>query len=100
VSCRSVNEVVEWPVDAIIPDNTLKSLAEAIYPGINDPNAPLPTAQYLAGRALLAARNDTVDTLNQTLLNIMPGEQFISLSADNITLDDPRNMCDRVSQRN
>jgi hypothetical protein len=42
----------------------------------------------LAGRALLAARNDKVDTLNQTLLDIMPGEEFVSLSADKI-LDDP-----------
>ena len=62
-------------------------MAEAIYPGIDNPNTPLPTAHYLAGRALLAARNDTVDTLNQMLLDIMPGEEFIFLSADKI-LDD------------
>jgi hypothetical protein len=84
----TINEVIEWPIDGIIPDNTLKPLAEAIYPGINIPNAPLPTAQYLAGRALLAARNYTVNILNKTLLDIMPGEEFVSLSADKI-LDDP-----------
>ena len=32
-----MNEVIEWPVDANISDHTLKSLVEAICPGLNNP---------------------------------------------------------------
>ena len=76
------NEIIQWPLNGIVPDNTSQSLANAIYPTLADPNAPLPTAQYLAERAILAARNDTVDKLNEQLLTSMNGEVFTSYSAD------------------
>ena len=59
------NEIIQWPLHGIVTDNTSRSLATAIYPTLADPNVPLPTAQHLAERAILAARNDTVDNLNE-----------------------------------
>jgi PIF1-like helicase/Helicase len=78
------NEITQWPLNGIVPDNTPESLANAIYPTLTDRNAPLPTAQYLAERAILAARNDTVDKLNEQLLTSMNGEVFTSYSADKV----------------
>jgi hypothetical protein len=76
------NEITQWPLNGIVPDNTPESLSNAIYPTLSDRNAPLPTAQYLAERAILAAKNDTVDKVNEQLLASMNGEVFTSYTAD------------------
>src|SRR5205814_2422887 len=76
------NEIIQWPLHGIVTDDTSRSLANAIYPTLADPNVRLPTAQHLAERAILAARNDTVDKLNEQLLASMNGEVFTSYSAD------------------
>ena len=81
------NEIVQWPLNGIIPDNTSRSLANGIYPTLADPNAPLPTAQYLAEHAILAARNDSVDDLNEQLLDSMRGEAVTLYSADKVVDD-------------
>jgi len=81
------NEIVQWPLNGIIPDNTSRSLANAIYPTLANPNAPLPTAQHLAERAILSARNDSVDNLNEQLLDIMRGEVVTLYSADKVVDD-------------
>jgi ATP-dependent DNA helicase PIF1 len=80
----TLNGIVQWPLEGIIPDNTSRSLANAIYPTLANQNAPLPSCQHLAERAILAARNDTVDNLNAQLLASMRGEIFASYSADKI----------------
>ena len=71
-------------IEGIVLDNTSRSLANAIYPTLANQNAPLPSCQHLAERAILAARNDTVDNLNAQLLASMRGERFASYSADTI----------------
>src|SRR5438046_4327464 len=76
------NDIIQWPLNGIVSDNTSQSLANAIYPTLADPNAPIPTAQHLAERTILAARNDTIDKLNEQLLASMNGEVFTSYSAD------------------
>ena len=58
------HDIVQLPLEWIIPDNTSQALANAIFPTLTNPNAPLPSPQHLAERAILAARNDTVDNLN------------------------------------
>ena len=83
----TINETIQWPLNGIIPDNTSQSLAKAIYPTLIDPNAPLPTTQHLAERAILATRNDTIDNLNEQLLASMNGELFTSYSVDKV-MDD------------
>ena len=78
------NDIIRWPLNGIVSDNTSQSLANAIYPTLTDPNAPLPTPQHLAERTILAARKDTVDKLNEQLLASMNGEVFTSYSADKV----------------
>lgn len=56
----------------------------AIYPTFADSNTSLSIAQYLAERAILAARNDTINKLNEQLLASMNGEVFTSYSADKV----------------
>ena len=34
------NEIIQWPLNGIVPDNTSQSLANAIYPTLTDPNIP------------------------------------------------------------
>ena len=81
---ETINEIVRWPLNGIIPDNTSRSLANVIYPTLADPNVPLPTAQYLAERAILAARNDSVDNLNELLLDSVRGEVVTLYSANKV----------------
>ena len=76
------NEIVQWPINGIIPDNTSRSLANAIYPTLADPNAPLPTAQHLVECAILTTRNDTIDKLNEQLFAFMNDEVFILYNID------------------
>jgi len=78
------NDIIQWPLEGIIPDNKSKSLANAIYPTLSNPAAPLPSCQHLSERAILAARNDTVDNLNVQLLASMRGDAVTSYSADKI----------------
>ena len=59
------NDTIQWSLNGIVSDNMSQSLANMIYPTLADPNASLPTAQHLAERAILVARNDTVDKLNE-----------------------------------
>ena len=78
------NEITQWPLNGIVLDNMSQSLANAIYPTLADRSAPLPTAQHLAEHAILAARNDTVNKLNEQLLASMNGEVFTSYSANKV----------------
>ena len=80
----TLNGIVQWPLEGIIPDNTSRSLANVIYPTLANQNAPLPSCQHLAECAILAARNDTINNLNTQLLASMRGEVFASYSADKI----------------
>jgi hypothetical protein len=69
-----MNGIVQWPLQAIISDNTSQSLANAIYPTLTDQNAPLRSCQHLVECAILAARNNTFDSLNTQLLDSMRDE--------------------------
>ena len=66
-------------------ENTISSLIETIYPGINQ--LPLPPDQYFAERTILTSRNDDVDDINKELLQWFPGEERELLSADSIKND-------------
>jgi hypothetical protein len=83
----NVNETITWPLDGIVTDNTPQSLLTGIYPTLRDPNAPLPTSQHLAEHAILAARNDMVNKLNNQLLESITNEDFTSYSADKVVHD-------------
>ena len=62
--------------------NTIASLIQTIYPGINQ--LPLPPPQYFAERTILTSRNDDVDNINEEILKSFPGEEREFLSADSV----------------
>jgi hypothetical protein len=61
-------------------ENTIASLVNIIYPGINQ--LPLPPDEYFAKRTILTSRNDDVDDINDEMLKSFPGEEKLFMSAD------------------
>jgi hypothetical protein len=64
-----------------LPENTVEGLIHAIYPDIA--HGPKPDAFFLE-RTILSSKNDTVDLLNQMILDRFPGEQSVLISADKV----------------
>jgi len=60
-------------------ENTVDSLIHTIYSGITTPNL-LP--KYFSERTILSSKNSDVDTLNQMVLDMLPGEKQVFQSAD------------------
>jgi hypothetical protein len=64
-----------------LPQNTVEGLIHAIYPDIAQ--GPKPDAFFLE-HTILSSKNDTVDHLNQMILNTFPGELTVLISADKV----------------
>ena len=64
------------------PKDTINSLIQTMYPGINQ--LPLPPNQYFAEHTILTSRNDDVDDINEEMLKHFPGEEREFMSADSI----------------
>ncbi|CAG8848541.1 15328_t:CDS:2, partial [Gigaspora margarita] len=63
----------------------IHSLIKVVYPNIEQENL---TDDFLRDRMLLSARNDNVQDINSTVLDIFPGYKCTYLSADNIIIED------------
>ena len=63
------------------PENTVASLINTIYPGINQ--LPIPDA-YFAERTILMSCNNDVDDINEEMLELFPGEERVFMSADSV----------------
>ena len=64
------------------PENTVASLVQTIYPGINQ--LPLPPDQYFAERTILTSHNDDVDDIHDKMLRLFSGELREFMSADSV----------------
>ena len=71
------NDIIQWSLNDIFPENISQLLTNAIYSILTNPNA-----QYLAKRAILTTRNDIIDNLNVQLLTFMIDELFIFYNID------------------
>ncbi|PIA50905.1 hypothetical protein AQUCO_01100013v1 [Aquilegia coerulea] len=58
----------------------LQALLASVYPALNVPG--IATASFLRDRAILAPRNDDVKEINQTSLEMFPGQHIEYLAAD------------------
>lgn len=76
---------IELPRAMALPSNSVDSLISELYPDIAVPNKP---DQYFLERTILSAKNDAVDDLNQSILDMFPGEEHIMQSADKVKGDD------------
>ena len=77
---------VAIPQNMICQDNSINSLIDETYPGIEHGDKD---DQYFLDRSILACTNDAVMHLNEQLLEMFPGETHQLLSADSVQFDDP-----------
>ena len=77
---------IKIPQHMICPDDSINSLIEEIYPGIQHGDKD---DQYFLDRSILACKNDIVRNINSALLEMFPGEKHVLLSADSVHFDDP-----------
>ena len=67
-----------------LPQNTIEQLINTIYPGIIHGNM---SDQFFLERTILSSKNDTVDELNQLILDMFPGQESIHMSVDKVNSD-------------
>ena len=75
------NDMIQWPLDGILPENTSRSLANAIYPILTDPN---PFQLLNTWRNVRFWRQEMIQStisMNNCSTS-MTGELFTSYSAD------------------
>lgn len=64
----------------------LNELLSTVYPQLDVADSSTPT--YLLERTILSARNDDVNAINRTALDIFPGNIYTYLAADKMSDDD------------
>jgi hypothetical protein len=69
----------------LLHSNTVEALVDHVYPGLRD---GVPTPEFLAERAVLAARNVDVNSLNDDLLGRLPGDEREYKSIDSVSTED------------
>jgi len=82
------DNMIDWPSEHIVENNTLQDLADHVYDGLDSGIQP---ETYFNDRAILAARNDIVSNLNTQLIQRMPSKAVDKLSADSVI--DPGDAC-------
>ena len=68
--------------------NSESDLIDSVYTSLR-PNLPTPPSSFFKDRAILAATNDDVRSLNERILARFPGEEHIYDSADSYSIDSP-----------
>jgi hypothetical protein len=80
-----VGDTIRLPDDLCFPENsTLDDLIEYVYPNLSTQAGDM---DYFNGRAIVTAKNKTVDSLNAHLIDRMNGELHQLLSADSVDAD-------------
>lgn len=74
------DDVIQLPNDIVLPSQSIDNLIHFIYPDLSINSNP----KYLVERAILAPKNDHVNTINATIMDQFPGEAVEYLSADEI----------------
>jgi ATP-dependent DNA helicase PIF1 len=85
IECSSVPDRIQLPESMRLENNTLEELIDDVYPGLD---AAIPIPEFLAERAILAARNIDVNDLNDSLLDRVPGDEHLYNSIDSVSTED------------
>ena len=80
------SQSIQVPHNIICQDNSINSLIDHIYPGIQQGEKD---DQHFLDRSILACTNDIIKNINSQLLDMFPGEKHQLLSADSVEFDDP-----------
>ncbi|XP_021312013.1 ATP-dependent DNA helicase PIF1-like [Sorghum bicolor] len=85
------NGEIHLPDDICIPQNgkdgDLDMLIDCIFPALN---ANMSDKSYITSRAILSARNDSVDMINMKMISRFQGDEMVYHSFDS-AVDDPHN---------
>ena len=73
------DKTFDLPVMMCLPDNSLHSLIDFIYPNIAAGHKP---DDYFLNRAILSSKNDDVHDINHAILDIFPGDPTVLTSTD------------------
>ena len=65
------DDYIKVPQDMLLPHQTRAGLIDAIYPDLRQRASD---TEYLAQRAILTLKNTDVDSLNEEIIQRMPGE--------------------------
>src|SRR5947207_11963333 len=84
------DDTIDWPVEHVVKDNSLQSLANNVYNSLDECIHP---ASYFNERAILAVHNDIINNLNTQLLQCIPGETVELLSTDTVIDDTDATVC-------
>jgi len=79
------------PDDFCCSQNTVESLIEEVYPNIDMAQGGYLPHEFFSDHAILSARNSDVITLNDIILDLMPGDVIDAHSADSIMDDEESN---------
>jgi hypothetical protein len=82
------NDNMVLPEQFHCAQNTVQNLINEIYPGIQTAHCLPHPDQYFSEQAILSARNADVNALNQTILDLFPGNTIDAHSADSVQSDD------------
>jgi hypothetical protein len=80
---------INLPQNMCLQDNTVDGLVNALYPNLEQGNH---LDDYFLHRTILSSKNDTVDEMNQSILDRFPGEQTVITSVDKVTSNDFQNV--------
>jgi hypothetical protein len=85
IESSSLPDRIQLPESMRLENNTLEELIDEVYPGLD---AAIPIPEFLAERAILAARNIDVNDLNDSLLDRVPGDEHLYNSIDSVSTED------------
>ena len=74
------DNIIQLPNDIVLSSQNINDLIHFVYPDLSTNSNP----KYLVERAILASKNDHVNSINATIIDQFPGEAIEYLSADKI----------------
>lgn len=77
----SNNNSIHLPANMYLPANTVESLTDTIYPGIAEGDKP---DNYFLHYTILSLKNNTVNDINQSILNRFSGQETVVQSTDQV----------------
>jgi hypothetical protein len=80
----AADKTIKLPPAMRLPENSIECLIDTLYLDIHQGNKP---DHFFLERTILSSKNDTVDQLNQTILDRFPGEETMVVGADKVTGD-------------
>jgi hypothetical protein len=87
VETSTLEDYISLRPSILLEDNSLETLVSKVYPNLG-PGLSLPEPDFLAERAILAARNVDVNFLNELLLDRLPGQEYEFQSIDSASSED------------